>query len=416
MLKKITKDTCKCRICKKIINDYFCDLGFTPLANSFIKKKSFIKKEKNYPLKVFYCKSCYLPQLPEHVLVKNIFSNYDYFSSYSKSWINHSKKFVDKIIKKQKINKGNKICEIASNDGYLLQFFKKKGFEILGVEPALNIANKAIKKKIPTVKLFFGYKSAKKIKKTYGVQDLIICNNVYAHVPDILDFTKGLKELISKKGIITLEFPHFLNLVLKNQFDTIYHEHFSYLSLHSVTRILKKFNLVIFKVEKLNTHGGSLRIYVKNKEHKEIIIDKSFKIIYQKEIRSHIFKKYKMLKFREKLKVTKDNFINLLINLRLKKKKIVAYGAAAKGNTFLNYCNIGNSLIDFVVDRNPSKINKFLPGSHLKIFSIDKLKTLSPDYIVILPWNLKNEIIKQIKSSKLKTKFITAIPKITINN
>ena len=324
------------------------------------------------------------------------------------------KKFVDKIIKKQGLNKNDKICEVASNDGYLLQFFKKKGFEILGIEPAENIANMAIRKKIPTVKSFFGHKSAKKIKRKYGVQDLVICNNVYAHVPDILDFTKGLKELISKKGIITIEFPHFLNLVLKNQFDTIYHEHFSYLSLHSVSKILKAFNLIIFKVEKLATHGGSLRIYIKNKEYRQIKIDKSFKTIYRQEVRSSIFKNQKMLKFQKELKLIKENFINLLIDLKLKKKKIVAYGAAAKGNTFLNYCNIGDSLIDFVVDKNPSKVGKFLPGSHLKIFSIDKLKKFKPNYIIILPWNIKSEIIKQVKLSKLKTKFITAIPNIAI--
>ena len=414
MLKRTTLDTCKCRICKRNISNYFCDLGFTPLANSYLKNELSIKKERSYPLKVFYCKSCYLPQLPEHVLVKNIFSNYDYFSSFSKSWIEHSKKFVDKIIKQYALNKNDKICEVASNDGYLLQFFKKKGFEILGIEPAVNIANIAIKKKIPTVKSFFNYKSAKEIKKKYGVQNLIICNNVYAHVPDILDFTKGLKELISKNGIITIEFPHFLNLVLKNQFDTIYHEHFSYLSLHSVSKILKKFNLVIFKVEKLTTHGGSLRIYVKNKEYHKIKIDKSFRTMYRQEVRSYIFKNKKMLQFQKKLNLIKENFINLLIDLKLKKKKIVAYGAAAKGNTFLNYCNIGDSLIDFVVDKNPSKVGKFLPGSHLKIFPVDKLKKFKPNYIIILPWNIKNEIIKQVKLSKLKTKFITAIPNISI--
>jgi len=414
MLNKTTSDNYKCRVCNKRIIDYFCDLGSTPLANSFLKNKSFIKKEKSFPLKVFYCKNCYLPQLPEHVSVKNIFSNYDYFSSYSESWIEHSRKFVDKVIQKQKLNVNNKICEIASNDGYLLQFFKKKGYEVLGIEPASNVANKALKKKIPTIKLFFGYKSAKIIKKTYGTQDLIICNNVYAHVPDILDFTKGLKELVSKNGIITIEFPHFQNLVLKSQFDTIYHEHFSYLSLHAVTRILKKFDLIIFKVEKLVTHGGSLRIYVKNKDYKKIKIDKSFKVIYEQEIKSYIFKKVKMLRFSKKLETIKKNFINLLIDLRLKKNKIVAYGAAAKGNTFLNYCNIGDSLIDFIVDKNPSKIGKFLPGSHLKIFPINKLEQFKPDYIVILPWNIKNEIIKQIKISKLKVKFITAVPRITI--
>ena len=231
----------RCRVCNKKINDYFCDLGSTPLANSFIANKKLINKEKNFPLKVYFCKKCYLPQLPVHVFAKNIFSNYDYFSSYSKSWIKHSKNYVNEIIKDLNLNKENNICEIASNDGYLLQFFKQKGFKVLGVEPAKNVANKAIKKKINTLKIFFNYENANRIKKKYGLQDLIICNNVFAHVPDILSFTKGLKGLISQNGIITIEFPHFLNLMKKNQFDTIYHEHFSYLSLHSVNKILKKF-------------------------------------------------------------------------------------------------------------------------------------------------------------------------------
>ncbi|MDC1485885.1 methyltransferase domain-containing protein, partial [Pelagibacteraceae bacterium] len=210
----------KCRVCKKKIKNYFCDLGSTPLANSFINNKKLINKEKNYPLKVYFCKKCFLPQIPEHVFAKNIFSNYDYFSSYSKSWIEHSKKYVNETIKDLGLNKKNNICEIASNDGYLLQFFKQKGFEVLGVEPATNIADEAIKKNINTLKIFFNFESAKRIKKKYGLQDLIICNNVFAHVPDILSFTKGLKELVSKNGIITIEFPHFQNLIKKNQFDT----------------------------------------------------------------------------------------------------------------------------------------------------------------------------------------------------
>jgi 2-polyprenyl-3-methyl-5-hydroxy-6-metoxy-1,4-benzoquinol methylase len=405
----------KCRVCKKKIKDFFCDLGSTPLANSFLKNKNYIKKEKNHPLKVYYCKKCYLPQLPEHIKAENIFSTYDYFSSYSKTWIEHSKNFVNKFLKKYNLDKSKKICEIASNDGYLLQFFKNKGYDVLGIEPATNVADAAIKKKIPTLKLFFGQKTAKKIKKIFGLQDLIICNNVYAHVPDILDFTKGLKELISTEGIITIEFPHFLNLIKKKQFDTIYHEHFSYLSLHSTNKILQKFDFVIFKVEKISTHGGSLRIYIKNKMSKKIKIDKSFKSIFDQEKKSNIFKKVTMQKFSSKLEKTKKDFINLLINLKIEKKKVAAYGAAAKGNTFLNYCNIGSSLIDFVVDKNPSKVGKLLPGSHLKIFSANKLKKFKPDYLVILPWNIKGEIIKQIKNIGLKTKFITAIPKIIID-
>ena len=411
----MTINSYRCRVCNKKINNFFCDLGSTPLANSFIDNKKLFDKEINYPLKVFFCKKCYLPQLPEHVFAKNIFSNYDYFSSYSKSWIKHSKDYVNQIIKDLNLNTKNNICEIASNDGYLLQFFKKKRFEVLGVEPAKNVANKAIKKKIKTLKIFFNYKNAKKIKKRYGLQDLIICNNVFAHVPDILNFTRGLRELISKNGIITIEFPHFLNLIQKNQFDTIYHEHFSYLSLHSTNKILKKFSLVIFKVKKINTHGGSLRIYVKNERCKKFKIEASYNKILKQEKKLKIFDKENIKNFSIKLKKIRKNFINLLLDLKLQGKKIVAYGAAAKGNTFLNYCNIGENLIDFVVDKNPSKIGKFLPGSHLPIFPIKKLNQSKPDYIIILPWNIKDEVMKQVKK-KLKTKFITAIPKLKIYN
>jgi 2-polyprenyl-3-methyl-5-hydroxy-6-metoxy-1,4-benzoquinol methylase len=405
----------KCRVCKKKIKNYFCDLGSTPLANSFINNKKQINKEKNYPLKVYFCKKCFLPQIPEHVFAKNIFSNYDYFSSYSKSWIEHSKKYVNETIKDLGLNKKNNICEIASNDGYLLQFFKQKGFEVLGVEPATNIADEAIKKNINTLKIFFNFESAKKIKKKYGLQDLIICNNVFAHVPDILSFTKGLKELVSKNGIITIEFPHFQNLIKKNQFDTIYHEHFSYLSLHSTSKILKKFNLTIFKVKEIKTHGGSLRIYIKQKQCKKFKVENSYSKIFKQEKKSKIFKKEVIENFSLKLEKIKKNFINLLLDLKLKKKKVIAYGAAAKGNTFLNYCNISENLINFVVDKNPAKIGKFLPGSHLPILPINELSKFKPDYVVILPWNIKNEIIKEVKK-KIKTKFITTIPKLKIYN
>ena len=407
-------DKYKCRVCKKILKNYLCDLGYSPLANSFLKNKNLIKKEKYYPLKVYYCKKCFLPQIPKHVAPKNIFQDYDYFSSYSKSWVEHSKKYVDEIIKELKLNKSKKICEVASNDGYLLQFFKKRGFDVLGIEPAKNVANFAINKKIKTLKYFFGFKSSKKIKNNFGKQDLIICNNVYAHVPDILDFTKGLKELVAEEGVITIEFPHYYNLIKKLQFDTIYHEHFSYLSLHSITKILKKFDLEIFKVKKINTHGGSLRIYIKNKSHKKIDIHISYINIFKLEKRSNIFSNKTFLDFSRKIEKIKINFVRFLISIKLKNKKIVAYGAAAKGNTFLNYCNINESLIDFVVDKNPSKIGKLLPGSHLPILPIETLYKSKPDYIIILPWNIKTEVIKQIKFKKLKNNFITAIPKLKI--
>jgi 2-polyprenyl-3-methyl-5-hydroxy-6-metoxy-1,4-benzoquinol methylase len=402
----------KCRICKKNINQIFCDLGFSPLANSYTKKIT--EKEKFFPLKVFFCKNCKLPQLPEHQLASKIFTNYDYFSSYSKSWLEHSKKYVDQIIKFAEINSTSKIIEIASNDGYLLQFFKEKNINVLGVEPAKNVANEAIKKGIKTEKIFFGKKTANEIKKKYGKQDLLIANNVLAHVPNILDFCKGVEIILSPNGIATFEFPHFYNLVNKLQFDTIYHEHFSYLSAHSILKLFPKFDLKVFDIKRIKSHGGSLRIFVKHKNNKKYKVRPSVKKIFKLEKSSQLFSKKKFSNFNNKIKLIKKNTINLLAELRLRKKKIAAYGAPAKGNTFLNYCMIDKSLIKFTVDKNPSKVGKFLPGSKIPIKNPIKIKFEKPDYIFILPWNLTKEIVNQIKKFYSSSNYITAIPKLKI--
>jgi 2-polyprenyl-3-methyl-5-hydroxy-6-metoxy-1,4-benzoquinol methylase len=309
----------KCRICKKNTSKIFCDLGYSPLANSY--PTTLMKKETYYPLKVFFCKNCKLPQLPEHQSAAKIFRNYDYFSSYSKSWIKHSKKYLFEINKLIKLKKNSKICEIASNDGYLLQFFKKKRFKVLGIEPAKNVADVAIKKGICTEKIFFGNITSGKIKKKYGEQDLIIANNVLAHVPDILDFCAGIKNLLSKNGIATFEFPHFLNLIKKFQFDTIYHEHFSYLTVYSIKKLFFKFNLKIFDIKKIETHGGSLRVFVKHKINKKYKITSSLSKFLKLENNSKIFTKKNFSKFNIQIQNIKKNIIDLLLNLKLKKKK-----------------------------------------------------------------------------------------------
>lgn len=402
-----------CRICNKKISRTFTNLGKSPLANSYLEKENI--NEKYYPLKVFYCKNCYLPQLPQHFHAKKIFKNYDYFSSYSTSWLNHCKKFVDEVIFDLKLNKKKKICEIASNDGYLLQYFKKKNFCVLGVEPAVNVARVAIKsKKIPTVIKFFGLNNALAIKKKYGFQDLIICNNVLAHVPNIMDFVRGLKSLLSEQGVVTIEFPHFYNLIKKVQFDTIYHEHFSYLSLTALKKLFEKFELNIFNVKKLITHGGSLRVYIKHKKNKNFFQNSSvIKIIYMEE-KSKIFSSKMFLKFNKKMNYMKNNTIRFLNNLRFKKKNIIIYGAAAKGNTFLNYCGINKKLVNFAVDKSISKVGKYLPGSKIPIYNINKIYSTKPDYIMIMPWNLKDEIIKQVKKKNFKGKFVTFVPDIKV--
>lgn len=410
---------CYCRICNYKLTNQFLDLGYSPLANSYLTKKNKnSKKNKNFPLKVYFCEICKLVQLPEHETPENIFSNYDYLSSPSESWLNHSKKYVLETTNKFFNNSKEKIkvCELASNDGYLLQYFDKKKFEILGIEPAKNIAKLANKKNIPTIPKFFGTKLAKQLKIKKGTYDLIIGNNVFAHVPNIKDFAKGIYILLSKNGFATLEFPHLLNLIKFKQFDTIYHEHFSYLSIKSINYLFKKLNLQIFDIKKLSTHGGSLRIYLKKKGAKFETNTKAISKILKEESNAKIFSKNTFKKLQDSIDRNKEFFINLLIKLKLQNKKVVAYGAPAKGNTFLNFCSVDQNLIDFTVDRANTKIGKFLPGSKIPIHHPDKLISYRPDYIVILPWNLKKEIIFQLKKQGIKSKFITCIPNLKIIN
>ena len=404
----------KCRICDTKVNDVFCDLGKSPLANSFIKNKQDFQKEKFYQLKVFFCKNCKLPQLPEHASAKRIFKKYDYLSSFSNSWLIHSENFANEMIKYSKLGKNSKVCELASNDGYLLQFFKKKKINVLGVEPAKNVAFHAKKLGIKTITDFFSEELSKTIKKKYGTQDLIICNNVLAHVPNIKDFLLGVKNLLSENGIATFEFPHFLNLIKYTQFDTIYHEHFSYLSISCLEKLFKKFKLKIFNVKKIKTHGGSLRLYVNHSNNYKIKISNNVDKIIMNEIKNNLFSIKTFNKFNKKLIMIKNNFINLVNTLKKTKKKIAAYGAAAKGNTFLNYCKINKSMIDFIVDKNPHKHNKFLPGSHIKIHDLKYLIKMKPDYLIILPWNIKKEVMIEVKKL-IKCRFITCIPKIVIH-
>jgi SAM-dependent methyltransferase len=402
-----------CRICKKKITQIVCDLGKTPLANSYLSHEYKFKKEAYYPLKVYFCKSCYLPQLPEHQKPKKIFENYDYFSSYSKTWLKHSEEFVKKIIPQLGLKKNSKVCEIASNDGYLLKFFNKKKIQVLGIEPAKNVARSSIARGIPTLIKFFSYHFSKYIKKKNGTYDLIICNNVLAHVPNILSFVRGIKNILSQNGTLTVEFPHFLNLIKYNQFDTIYHEHFSYLSLAATQNLFQKFGMEVYNVDKISTHGGSLRIYVKHASNKNKKISKNIKKILNEEIGFKLFDRKTFQQFSQNISKIKKDFLLLIGSLNKQNKNIIAYGAAAKGNTFLNYCKINNSFIKLVADKNPSKINKYLPGSHLKICSLETLIRENPDYVLIFPWNLEKEIVSSIKNS-IKCKYIICIPKIKI--
>jgi len=404
-----------CRFCNEALTKIFADLGISPLSNAFLKKEMLGDLEKKYPLCAYVCDNCFLVQLSEFEKPENIFGDYAYFSSYSSTWIQHAEDYVSMMMEKFDFDKKSLVVEIASNDGYLLQFFKKKNIPILGIEPAVNVAKVAKEKGIPTITKFFSVNTANELKKEGKSADLIVGNNVLAHVPDLNDFVKGLKVLLKPTGIITLEFPHILQLIQKNQFDTIYHEHFSYFSLVTVRKIFSFHGLEIFDVEEIPTHGGSLRIYVKHTEYEKISINEKVGILLEKERQyglENISTYTNFIKNVEEVKKGLQEFFNSAKNAE---KKIVCYGAAAKGNTLLNYCEIGNNFIDYAVDQNPHKQGLFLPGTHIPIKNPSEIQKTKPDYIVIIPWNLKDEIMEQMKYiKKWGGKFMIPIPKVVI--
>lgn len=402
-----------CRHCKNELKYELINLGKTPPSNSFLKIDELEKGEIFYPLTTFVCEKCFLVQVPEYKSHSDIFNDdYAYFSSYSDSWLNHIEKYVENITDELNLSKDSFVLEIASNDGYLLKNFVNKSIPCLGVEPTQNTAKIAIESGIDTLIEFFSYNLSNELKKA----DLIICNNVLAHVPDINDFVKGLKNVLKPGGTITIEFPHLLNLLESFQFDTIYHEHFSYLSLFSTKKIFESFDLEIYKVDKILTHGGSLRLYVKNKSCNQIEIDPSVQEILDLEVSCGI----NNLEFYENFKIgalnIKLNALNFLIDTKIKKKSVLAYGAAAKGNTFLNYCGVGRDLIPYVVDKSEHKQGRFLPTNNIPILNETIISEIKPDYIIILPWNLEEEIKRQLSYvNKWGCKFVTFIPQLNIS-
>ena len=405
----------KCRSCKNKLNLCFIDLGNAPPSNSYLSKKQLNSTEMYYPLQVFICDSCWLAQVIDYA-GRDIFFNefYPYFSSVSKSFTKHSKKYVDYVIKRFNLKSNNsKIVEIASNDGYLLQFFKKKKFKCLGIEPSTNCAKAARKKKINVIEKFFDFDLAKKLAKKNTV-DLIVANNVLAHVPDINNFVRGISILLKKKGVVTFEFPHLLELIKNNQYDTIYHEHYSYLSLIVVNTIFEKNGLKIFDVQQIGTHGGSLRVFAQKKTYHYYRLEKNVsKIIsLEKKYELNSIKPYK--NFQKTAEKNKNELLNFLIKCKNKNLKVAAFGAAAKGNTLLNYAGIKKDLISFVCDSSKSKQNRFLPGSRIPIYSPNYLTKNKPDYLLILAWNIADEIKDQLKKLNKKTKFFVAIPKVKI--
>ncbi|MHA7646499.1 methyltransferase domain-containing protein [Nitrosopumilus sp. S4] len=392
----------------------FVNLGKTPLSNAYLNQDELFKPEHSFPLCTYVCEKCFLVQIPEFEKPENIFREYLYFSSFSKSWIDHAKKYVDFMLKHFDIDKEKLVIEIASNDGYLLQFFKENSIPVLGIEPAVNVAKYAELKGIPTITEFFGTTLASKLRQDGKQADLIIGNNVLAHVPNINDFVKGLQYLLKPNGIITMEFPHLLQLIKNTQFDTIYHEHFSYLSLLVVKKIFSRHNLKIFKVDELSTHGGSLRIYAAH-ESNHIAVDISIKRILDDERNFGLDDLETYTNFSNKVTKVKNDLLSFLHDVKIKNKTVVCYGAAAKGNTLLNFCGIGSDIIEYVVDRNNHKQGKYLPGSHLPIKAPEEVSKTKPDYLLILPWNIKDEIIQQMDFvRKWGGKFVILIPSLEV--
>ena len=406
-----------CRFCTTPLTHVFIDLNNSPASNSFLTKEELNEPETFYPLKVFICDQCFLVQVDEYKKSDAIFdSNYAYFSSYSTSWLQHAKAYVDMMTERFAFNENSLVIEVASNDGYLLQYFKEKNIPVMGIEPTANTAEVAMAKGIKTVIEFFGAELADRFASDWNVKaDLLLGNNVLAHVPNIVDFVLGIKLILKEDGIVTMEFPHLMQLVDNNQFDTIYHEHFSYLSFHTVKQIFESQGLQLFDVEEIPTHGGSLRIYAKNIEDESKTVSENIALLLQKEMDKGLNTLEYYNNFQKKALKVKLDLTDFLIQQKRDNKKVAAYGAAAKGNTLLNYCGIKNDLIDFVVDANPHKQNKFLPASHIPVMNEDELKKSKPDFVIILPWNLKTEITAQLNYIKeWGGKFVVAIPELEI--
>lgn len=404
-----------CRFCSRSLEDVFLDLGSTPPSNSFLTHDQLSSPETFFPLKAYVCDECLLVQVPEMKKHNEIFNDsYAYFSSCSQAWLQHAKNYTDIVTQRFGINPNKKVVEIASNDGYLLQYFKEKGIPVLGIEPSSNTADVARKKGIDSISEFFGSALAIKLTSQGVKADLLVGNNVLAHVPDINDFVYGMKMVLGEKGIATLEFPHLMNLVEQTQFDTIYHEHFSYFSFATASKILSRHGLRVFDVDELPTHGGSLRVYTTHNENNEQNISMNVFNLLEKERNAGMHRKEFYAGFKEKVERTKYDLLSFLIEERRANKKVIAYGAAAKGNTLLNYCGVKSDLIQAVVDITPYKQGKFLPGSHIPIFGEEYINQYKPDTILILPWNHKTEIVKKLdKIYPNSAKIFIPLPRLT---
>jgi 2-polyprenyl-3-methyl-5-hydroxy-6-metoxy-1,4-benzoquinol methylase len=403
-----------CRFCGHLLTRTFVDLGLSPLANAFVKPEQLHQMETFYPLHVRVCDRCLLVQLDEFESPEHIFGEYLYFSSYSDLWLEHCRRFAVQMVGGLALTADSMVVEIASNDGYLLQYFRAVGIPVLGVEPASNVARVALEKGIPTEVAFFGTEVAERLRTRGGAADLIVANNVLAHVPRLNDFVRGLAILLKPTGVITIECPHLLTLVAGNQFDTIYHEHFSYFSLGVLERLFASHGLMVTDAEELPTHGGSLRVHVRHRVEGSVRT-RAVDSLLDREHEAGLDTLDGYTTFSEKVVQTKCDVLSFFVDAWRSGKTVAGYGAPAKGNTLLNYCGIGPELLPFTVDRSPHKQGRYLPGTRIPIHSPAKLTEARPDYVFILPWNLKNEIVNQMDGVRAwGGQFVVPIPKVTI--
>ena len=411
----MTESTLTCRGCQARLHRSFVDLGVSPLANSYVRRDQLQAPEVFYPLHVYICDRCLLVQLPMVQTPSEMFGDYAYFSSYSTSWLQCAEDYADGMLARRTLNADSLVLEIASNDGYLLQFFKRKSIPVLGVEPARNVAKVAQEGGIPTLVAFFGRTTAAQLAAEGKMADLLIANNVLAHVPDLDDFVGGMAIVLKRGGLATLEFPHLMRLMLETQFDTIYHEHLSYFSLLAVERIFRKHELAVVDVEELPSHGGSLRLHVRHAADAAGEVSPRVRQLAEREAAEGLHSLERYREFATRVNEVKAGLLECLISLRRKGARIVGYGAPAKGNTLLNYCGIRTDFLDYTVDRSPHKQGLFLPGSRVPIYAPDHILATKPDYVLILPWNLRDEIMAQM--AVVRTwggQFIVPVPKVEV--
>ena len=405
----------KCRHCHSVLDKAFLDLGFAPPSNAYLTEADLTKPEVYFPLKLRVCRECWLVQTEDYARADELFrDDYAYFSSVSKGWLEHAAKYAAMVTNRFSLSRESMVIEIASNDGYLLKNFVKAGIPCLGIEPTASTADAAELLCVPVVREFFGAALGRQLRTEGRQADLIAGNNVYAHVPDINDFTQGIKEVLKPEGVITLEFPHLLNLLEKNQFDTVYHEHFSYLSLYTVCKIFESCGLRVFDVEQIPTHGGSIRVYgchhasqrVRHASVEQVLLAESESGLQEYSVFEN---------FQSRADQVKDALLSFLIEQKRTGKKVVAYGAAAKGNTLLNYGGVKPDLLSVIADAATSKQGKFMPGSHIPIVSPEVLTDLKPDYVVVLPWNIAAEVMEsQHALRRTGAQFVTAVPQLKI--